>query len=54
MVVIRRAAGNTSDSRPAAGILKQARPARPGTVDAAAIARKTRAIATALQNLHGI
>jgi hypothetical protein len=53
MAAIRRAAGNTSDSRTAAGIPEQARPARPGTVDAAAIARKTRTIATA-QNLHGI
>jgi hypothetical protein len=60
MILIRRDTGNTShpdSTEPTTGVPKQAgvdQPARPGGVDAGAIARKPRSVATALQNLHGI
>ncbi|MFF7196882.1 hypothetical protein ACIOC1_34265 [Streptomyces sp. NPDC088197] len=58
MIPIRRAADDPSDSAPAPGppvnIPQQADPVRPDAINVGDIARKPRALATALQKLYGV
>jgi hypothetical protein len=58
MILIRRAADDPPDEAPAPGpaadIPRQARPARRDAINVGDIARKPRAVATALQNLYDI
>jgi hypothetical protein len=58
MILIRRAATDTPDevslTGPAVNVPRQASSGRPETLNVGDIARKSRAVATALQNLYDI